>query len=84
MQRLMTTKAQALTLLTLGATLMTAPAQTNQTTQAAAAPRRPPSARPNKRFTIIKNPFSWLNWGADFRVRNEYFNNALSLTSDPR
>ena len=32
----------------------------------------------------IKNPFSWLSWGGDLRIRNEYFNNALSLTSDPR
>jgi hypothetical protein len=31
----------------------------------------------------IKHPTDWLNWGADFRVRNEYFNNALSLTTDP-
>ena len=28
----------------------------------------------------IKNPFSWLSWGGDLRIRNEYFNNALSLT----
>ena len=27
----------------------------------------------------IKNPFSWLSWGSDFRLRNEYFNNALTL-----
>ena len=27
----------------------------------------------------IKNPVSWLTWGGDLRVRNEYFNNALSL-----
>ncbi|HUJ11490.1 MAG TPA: alginate export family protein [Verrucomicrobiae bacterium] len=32
----------------------------------------------------LKNPTDWFSWGADFRVRNEYFNNALSLTSDPR
>ena len=25
-----------------------------------------------------------MNWGADLRIRNEYFNNALSLTSDPQ
>ena len=27
----------------------------------------------------IKNPVSWLTWGADLRVRNEYFDNALTL-----
>jgi hypothetical protein len=31
----------------------------------------------------VKNPVDWLSWGGDFRVRNEYFNNALSLTTDP-
>ena len=30
----------------------------------------------------IKNPTDWFSWGGDFRVRNEYFNNALSLTAD--
>ena len=29
----------------------------------------------------VKHPVSWLTWGADLRIRNEYFNNALSLTS---
>jgi len=33
--------------------------------------------------TQIKNPVDWFSWGGDFRVRNEYFNNALSLTTDP-
>ena len=31
----------------------------------------------------IKQPVDWFSWGGDFRVRNEYFNNALSLTTDP-
>ncbi len=31
----------------------------------------------------IKNPISWLSWGADLRIRNEYYNNALSLGSGP-
>jgi hypothetical protein len=29
-----------------------------------------------------QHPLSWLSWGGDFRIRNEYFNNALSLTTD--
>src|SRR5208283_2753396 len=31
----------------------------------------------------VKNPVGWLTWGGDIRVRNEYFNDALSLTTDP-
>lgn len=31
-----------------------------------------------------KNPTPWLTWGTDLRVRDEYYNNAVSLTSaDP-
>lgn len=30
----------------------------------------------------LKNPASWLNWGADFRVRNEYYNNIVTLDSN--
>ena len=28
----------------------------------------------------VKHPVDWFSWGADLRVRNEYFANALSLT----
>jgi hypothetical protein len=78
----MTTKTQTLTIITLGATLVIASAQTNQTT--ATAPAAAPLAMNSTEQMIqdIKNPFSWLNWGADLRLRNEYFNNAFSLTSD--
>jgi hypothetical protein len=31
----------------------------------------------------IKNPASWMTWGADMRIRNEYFNNAQTLGSSP-
>ena len=79
----MRTKVQSLTLITLGAALMSAQAQTTQTVQA--PPGAPPPVLSSTEQTIydIKNPVSWLNWGGDFRIRNEYFNNALSLTSDP-
>jgi hypothetical protein len=30
----------------------------------------------------IKRPTTWLEWGADFRVRNEYFSNVVTLTHD--
>ena len=78
----MTTKAQLLTIITLGATLAVAPAQINQPTAAAAAP---PALSPTEQTIYdIKNPLSWLNWGGDLRIRNEYFNNAFSLTSDQK
>jgi hypothetical protein len=84
MERLMTTKAQLLTLITLGATLGIASAQTNQTTQTMAdAP--PPALNPVEQFIQdVKNPFPWMSLGGDLRIRNEYFNNALSLNSNPK
>ena len=30
----------------------------------------------------IKHPFSWMGWGGDLRVRNEYFNDLLTLNPD--
>jgi hypothetical protein len=32
----------------------------------------------------VKNPIDWFSWGGDFRVRDEYFNNAMSLSSNPQ
>jgi len=76
----MTTKVQALTLLTLGAALMVAPAQTNQSTQAAAGARPAPALSATEQTVYdIKNPAPWFSWGADLRVRNEYFNDLLTL-----
>ncbi len=48
-------------------------------------PRRPATAiwTVDEFAKDIKNPCRWFNWGGDFRVRDEYFNNALSLTTDP-
>jgi hypothetical protein len=81
----MTTKAQVLTLITLGATLVIASAQTTQTAAKAPAPPAPPPLSPTEQtIKDIKNPTSWLTWGADLRVRNEYFNNAQTLTSNPQ
>ena len=28
----------------------------------------------------IKNPAPWFSWGADVRLRNEYMDNALTLS----
>jgi hypothetical protein len=80
MERLMTTKVQALTIISLGAALMSAPAQTTQTAQAAAgAPPPPALSSTEQTIKDIKNPAPWFNWGADLRVRNEYFNDLLTL-----
>ena len=44
----------------------------------------PPASRPTAVEQFIRDtkaPLSWLSWGADVRVRNEYFDNVISLTS---
>src|ERR1035441_7850273 len=84
MEQLMTTKAQLLTIITLGATLAVASAQTTQSTTAAPAPPPPELSFTEQMIQDMKNPLSWLSWGGDLRIRNEYFNNALSLTWDPK
>ncbi len=57
-----------------------ADAQTAAAPAGAPAPQLSPTEQAIK---DIKNPTSWANWGADMRIRNEYFNNAQTLTSDP-
>ncbi len=49
---------------------------------AATAPATPLSTT-EQGIQQIKNPVNWMNWGGDLRIRNEYFNNAQTLTSDP-
>ena len=64
----------------------TAPAQTTVTAKVANASSATPSAiwKFDEFAKLVKSPPGYqLNWGGDLRVRNEYFNNALSLTSDP-
>src|ERR1019366_3352905 len=77
----MTTKAQALTMITLGATLVIASAQTTQPSAAASAPPPPALSSTEQAIKDLKNPVSWMNWGADLRLRNEYFDNLLTLSS---
>src|ERR1017187_3882279 len=79
MERLMTTKAQALTMITLGATLTIASAQTTQPSAAASAPPPPALSSTEQMIKDIKNPASWMNWGADLRFRNEYFYDLITL-----
>ena len=52
-------------------------------TPAPAAPAAAPAPEPSPFETFIQNakkPVSWLTLGGDFRARNEYLNNALTLT----
>ena len=79
---LMTTKAhQALTLITVTSAVLTSAAQTTQSTAVSQAPSAAPAAFDGT-LDQIKNPLPWLKWGGDLRLRNEYFDNALSLTPD--
>ncbi len=63
----------------------TVPAQTTSTATVAKASSATPSAiwRFDEFAKQVKNPTDWLSWGGDFRVRDEYFNNAMSLSSNP-
>src|SRR5208283_4662806 len=76
-QRRMTTKAQILALCALATTVWTVRGQALQTTNETSL------SSLEQTIQDLKNPVSWLTWGGDFRVRNEYFNNALSLTPNP-
>ena len=77
----MTVKSQALFVLPLVASLVSVQGQTVQTGPITAPPMSLSSTE--QEIQDIKNPFPWFNWGFDFRVRNEYFDNALSLTTVP-
>lgn len=51
--------------------------------QAPAASTKAPELSPTEQaIRDIKNPAPWLTWGADFRVRNEYLDNTLTLNTD--
>ncbi|HOX55808.1 MAG TPA: alginate export family protein [Candidatus Paceibacterota bacterium] len=76
----MKTKTQVLTIVFLGATLGVASAQTTQATAKAPESAPPTLSSTEQAIHDIKNPTSWLNWGGDFRVRNEYFDNLLTLS----
>jgi hypothetical protein len=78
----------AAALLAFAFVVTTAPAQTTATAQAPDTSSAGQAAVKPSTFDAyiqqIKNPVDWLSWGGDLRVRNEYFNNALSLSSDPK
>ncbi len=78
----MTTKSKTLSLMTLAAAVV-AQAQTNQpapAVSAAATPQTPALSPLEQSIQDIKHPVSWMNWGGDFRLRNEYYNNDRSIT----
>ncbi|MGD1020365.1 MAG: alginate export family protein [Verrucomicrobiia bacterium] len=64
----------------------TVPAQTTSTATVANASSATPSSiwKFDEFAKQVKNAAIPVSWGADIRVRNEYFNNALSLTTDPQ
>jgi hypothetical protein len=69
---------QLLTILALAGSLAPVRAQSTQSTNEASQATPVPSAF-EQTVRDIKNPTPWFGWGGDLRVRNEYFNNALSL-----
>ena len=81
-QHVMTIKTQSFTIIALCATLTVARAQTSQPA-AAAAPPAPKLSSMEQMLKDVKHPVEWLTWGGDLRIRNEYFNNAQTLTANP-
>jgi hypothetical protein len=76
----MTNKTKALSLLAMASAVSLSQAQT---TPAATASASAPALSPTEQtIKDIKNPASWLTWGADMRLRNEYENNAGTLGAD--
>lgn len=83
-----TTLRVLLTALALGAGLRSAQAQ-NATISVPPAPIPPPAAKPGAKpsdfeqfLQETKQPASWLNFGGDLRIRDEYYDNIVSLTGD--
>ena len=69
---------------TLTITALAASLALSSNAQSTASTVGAPTAAPTpleQTINEIKNPTSWLSWGGDLRLRNEYFNNALSLTT---
>ena len=84
----MTTKSKSLSITALAATLTVVQAQTPTPTSSVATPTAssPAAAAPElspaeQMIKDIKNPVSWMTWGADFRLRNEYYKNAKSISN---
>lgn len=74
----MTTKVLAFSAILLASLPLGAQAQTTPNAAATPAPELTPT---EQAIHDLKNPTSWLSWGGDFRARNEYFDNLLTLNS---
>ena len=75
----MTTKSTPLAFVTLAGSLIVAQGQTNSPSPSATAEASSPKLSPlEQSIQDIKHPVSWLTWGADLRLRNEYYNNAVT------
>jgi hypothetical protein len=59
--------------------LLLSPDLARAQTAAAAAPAPAPASALDEFFKPIKQPAPWLKLGGDFRVRNEYYNNIVTL-----
>jgi len=81
----MINKTQTTTLAALMSAMLAVQAQTAAPAASAKAPESvPPLSSTEQLIKDIKNPVSWLNWGGDFRIRDEFFNNSTSLNEkDP-
>jgi hypothetical protein len=75
----MTTKARTSFLLALVGQIAASQAQLASTAPKPPAPPSPPLSPTEQAIKDIKNPEEWLSWGADLRLRNEYFNSLLTL-----
>jgi hypothetical protein len=74
----MTTKALLLTSVALAGPLLLAHGQNVQTP--AATPGSAPALSPTEQtIKDIKNPAPWFSWGTDLRIRDESFDNILTL-----
>ena len=75
----MTTKV-----LTLSALVLAVPLATLAQAAASATTPAPELSPIEQTIREIKHPAPWMNWGGDFRLRNEYFNNLLTLNSEAK
>src|SRR6185369_7786584 len=72
-------KSWSLVLITAAAPLfVTAQNSVKNTNDASAAQQ--PESQTEQAINSIKNPVDWLRWGGDFRIRDEYFDNFLTLS----
>ena len=67
---------------TLAVLSLTAAVLHAQTNAPAAKPAAPAPSAFEKFTQDTKKPTDWLTWGGDLRIRNEYYNNSVTLSDD--